>query len=137
MLRITARHADEWNTWGDRRGGRSRAERRSPPACERVGRDAATMHTSVQALVVRSATAPPTAPHRADGRPRGSPAAPSSIVDQIGRYAELGFDEFILPMFHILGGPAGRRDSLEQFAPSWSPPTTAEAVRTRHGWNLS
>ena len=47
MLRITARHAEEWNTWGhpDSAGERLRAMH---AACERVGRDPATLHTPVQ-----------------------------------------------------------------------------------------
>ncbi len=50
MLRITARFADEWNTWGgpDMAGG---AHTRFDAACESVGVDAGSKWTSVQALV--------------------------------------------------------------------------------------
>ena len=50
MLRITARHADEWNTWGapDMAGG---ALDKLLVACEQVERDPDTMWKSVQALV--------------------------------------------------------------------------------------
>jgi probable F420-dependent oxidoreductase len=111
MSRITAQHADEWNTWGTvEEAGRRRAT--FAEACERAGRDPSTMHMSVQALVVigdGTAAAPP----GMDDRWLAGSA--EHVIDQIGRYAELGFDEFILPMFHIPGGPAGRRDALEQF----------------------
>ena len=49
MSRITARHADEWNTWGTIEVA-SRRRATFAAACEAVGRDPATMHTSVQAL---------------------------------------------------------------------------------------
>jgi probable F420-dependent oxidoreductase len=111
MSRITARYADEWNTWGTvDEAGRRRAI--FAAACERIGRDASTMHMSVQALVVigdDTAIAP------AGMEDRWVAGSAEQIVDQIGRYAELGFDEFILPMFHMRGGPSGRRESLEQF----------------------
>ena len=50
MLRITARHAQEWNTWGDLAMA---TERRTAflAACERAGADPAAKTTSVQALV--------------------------------------------------------------------------------------
>ena len=49
MLRITARHADEWNTWGgpEMAGG---ARAKFDAACESVERDPSSMWTSVQAL---------------------------------------------------------------------------------------
>ena len=48
MLRITARHADEWNAWGS---PEQAAVRRAAllEACDEVGRDPATMRTSVNA----------------------------------------------------------------------------------------
>jgi probable F420-dependent oxidoreductase len=93
MLRITARQADEWNAWGT-------PEQAAPlraalvQACETVGRDPATMRTSVNAFIDLDGTAPPTGRATLTG-----PA--SAIADQIGRYAELGFDEFILPDWNL------------------------------------
>jgi alkanesulfonate monooxygenase SsuD/methylene tetrahydromethanopterin reductase-like flavin-dependent oxidoreductase (luciferase family) len=59
-------------------------------ACDKAGRDPATIRTSANAFIDLGQNAP------AGGRATlsGSPAA---VVDQLGRYAELGFDEFILP----------------------------------------
>ena len=50
MLRITARHADEWNTWGDVETAATKTTA-FLAACEAVGRDPATMRRSVQAIV--------------------------------------------------------------------------------------
>jgi probable F420-dependent oxidoreductase len=100
MLRITARHADEWNAWGTPdEAGPLRAA--LVEACEAAGRDPASMRTSVNAFIDLDGTAPPTGRATLTG-----PA--SAIADQIGRYAELGFDEFILPDW-TLGADAGSR----------------------------
>src|SRR5579862_8318872 len=58
MLRITARYASEWNTWGgpDQAAGRRAA---LIEACDQVGRDPATMRTSVNAFVGLDVATPP------------------------------------------------------------------------------
>jgi probable F420-dependent oxidoreductase len=93
MLRITARHASEWNTWG---APEQAAVQRAAliEACEQVGRDPATMRTSVNAFVgLDAATRPP-------GRAAIAGSA-QEVIDQLGQYAELGFDEFILPDWNL------------------------------------
>ena len=89
MLRITARHADEWNTWGT---PDMAAEKRAGlvAACEKVGRDVATVHCSVNAMVDLDGETP------MPGRPALSGSA-GQLVELVGAYAEAGFDEFILP----------------------------------------
>ena len=99
MLRITARHADEWNTWGgpEMAGG---ALEKLLTACEQVGRDPATMWKSAQALVFVSDDAEFAANIMgSDMGPRSIVGSTDELVDQLGRYAELGFDEFIVPDF--------------------------------------
>lgn len=103
MQRIAARHASEWNAWGvpdlaDRRKGMLEA-------CERAGRDPATMRTSVNALVDLDGRNP--SPGRAviAGTAR-------QVVDQLGRYADLGFDEFVLPDWNLGGSYAECSDNL-------------------------
>jgi len=93
MLRITARHADEWNTWGT---PEQAAVHRAAllAACAKADRDPATMRTSVNAFIDLDGTAPP------NGRATLSGPA-SALVDQLGQYAELGFDEFILPDWNL------------------------------------
>jgi probable F420-dependent oxidoreductase len=108
MLRITARHADEWNTWGapDMAGG---ALAKLLAACEQVDRDPATMWKSAQALVFMSDNVELAENIRAgDMGERSIIGSTEQLVDEIGRYAELGFDEFIVPDF-TLGASAQER----------------------------
>ena len=108
MLRITARHADEWNTWGgpEMAGG---ALEKLLTACEQVERDPATMWKSAQALVFISDDEGFAANIANSGMgPRSIVGSTGQLVDQLGRYAELGFDEFIVPDF-TLGGTAAER----------------------------
>jgi len=88
MLRITARHLDEWNTWGDPETAASKRQRLLE-ACEQVGRDPDTLHCSVQAVVH------PFRDAEADGRTISGSA--EQLLDALGRYAEAGFEEFIVP----------------------------------------
>jgi probable F420-dependent oxidoreductase len=108
MLRITARHADEWNTWGapEMAGG---ALAKLLTACEQVDRDPATMWKSTQALVFMTDNADVAANIKAgDTGERSIIGSNAQLVDEIGRYVELGFDELIVPDF-TLGGTAEER----------------------------
>ena len=114
MLRITARHADEWNTWGgpEMAGG---ARSKFDAACESVERDPSSMWTSVQALVMLSDDA--AAVDSALTSPIGArmvAGTAAQLVDEMGRYAELGFDEFIVPDFNLGRTPDARRQSLQR-----------------------
>ncbi|HWL43487.1 MAG TPA: hypothetical protein VNQ73_11130 [Ilumatobacter sp.] len=106
MLRATVRWADEWNSWGD---PQMVAERhgRLVAACEAADRDVATMWRSVNALVDLGGTPVP------PGRPELA-GSPSEIVDQLGRYVELGIDEFILPTWNLGDTLAARLDHIRQ-----------------------
>lgn len=110
MLRITARYADEWNTWGDEwntwgdpaLAGERRAILRD--ACEQAGRDPGSMWTSVNVMLAVDGEAQP------GGRMIGGSV--EQLVDTLGRYVEMGFDELIVPDWN-LGDDAGeRRDRL-------------------------
>jgi probable F420-dependent oxidoreductase len=108
MLRITARHADEWNTWGapEMAGG---ALAKLLTACEQVERDPATMWKSTQALVFMSDNAELAANIRAgEMGERSILGSNDQLADEFGRYVELGFDELIIPDF-TLGGTAEER----------------------------
>ena len=104
MLRITARHATEWNTWGT---PEQAAVHRAAliETCHEVGRDPATMRTSVNALVDLDGSVPP--PGRA-----ALCGSAQQLVDQFGQYAELGFDEFILPDWNLGTDKSERADNL-------------------------
>ncbi len=111
MLRITARHAQEWNTWGDPTlAGQGLASLET--ACESVGRDPATMWKSVQALVVQTTDDTATTDEMGDRVIKGSP---SQIVDQLGRYSDLGFDEFIVADFLFGDTEQVRRETYQRF----------------------
>jgi probable F420-dependent oxidoreductase len=104
MLRIAARHADEWNAWGTpEQAAESRAALIA--ACDVVGRDPATMWTSVNALVDLDGSAPP--PGRA-----GLFGSAEQLLDRLGQYAGLGFDEFILPDWNLGPDKSERADTL-------------------------
>jgi probable F420-dependent oxidoreductase len=101
MLRLTARHADEWNTWGTpeevtRRRGLLLA------ACEKEGRDPATLRVSAQAMIVIvDDDAKAEAVRSRLPADRALVGSTGYLVEQIARYAELGVDEFIIPDFTL------------------------------------
>jgi probable F420-dependent oxidoreductase len=104
MLRITARYANEWNTWGTPEAA---AVHRAAltETCDKVGRDPATMRTSANSLVdLDGSTAPA-------GRAALVGSA-QQLIDQFGQYAELGFDEFILPDWNLGTDKSERADKL-------------------------
>jgi alkanesulfonate monooxygenase SsuD/methylene tetrahydromethanopterin reductase-like flavin-dependent oxidoreductase (luciferase family) len=105
MLRLTARWADEWNTWGDPDEVARRTDR-FHAACEAVGRDPGTVRRSAQAMV------------HLDGSAEGALAGRSlvgnaeQLVALFTRYAELGVDEFAFPDDTLGDSPAERLDTL-------------------------
>ena len=114
MLRIVARYADEWNSWGHVETATWKRDA-FDKACEAVGRDPGMMHTSVQALIVITESAELIERSRqgafADRTLAGSV---DQIVDAMGRYAELGYDEFIVPDANLGRDRGQRRERLEQ-----------------------
>jgi probable F420-dependent oxidoreductase len=116
MLRLTARFAQEWNTWGtpEVAGGVIKNLR---IACEKEGRDPATVRTSVQPLffvVPDEAAGDKLRPHvPAD---RSVVGTPSQLVDAVGEYKELGFDEICVPDFTMGATPEER---LEKYGVFW------------------
>ncbi len=114
MLRITATHADEWNTWGAPELA-SAGLAKLLTACDRVGRDPATLRKSVQALVIVTDSAD------AIEKIRGGAMGARTIVgtieqisEEIARYVELGFDEFIVPDFTFGETRQERHDRLTE-----------------------
>jgi alkanesulfonate monooxygenase SsuD/methylene tetrahydromethanopterin reductase-like flavin-dependent oxidoreductase (luciferase family) len=104
MLKITARYANEWNTWGTPEqaavGRTAMIE-----ACDAVGRDPATMWTSINALVELDGSEPPPGSRTIFGSAR-------QLIDRLGEYAELGFDEFILPDWNLGTDKSERADNV-------------------------
>jgi probable F420-dependent oxidoreductase len=113
MLRIAARHADEWNTWGDPDEAAARSAR-FLEACDAVDRDPTSMRRSTQAMLFMSDDEQRLARFREQApAERSVVGTPAQLVDAVGRYVELGFDEFIVPDF-TLGRDHARR--LETYA---------------------
>lgn len=116
MSRITAAHADEWNTWGgvDEASLRLTTIRR---ACESIGRDPTTLRTSVQALFFLVDDVD-VARRIAENAPANRSVIGDShrIADAFAAYRAAGFDEIIIPDFTLGPSPAARREAYERFA---------------------
>lgn len=114
MMRIAARHAQAWNTWGNPDQAAARAAMFAA-ACEQVGRDPATMHRCVQAMIYLIEDATRADHVRAKVDPvRAVVGSDGEVVDAVGRYAELGFDEFIVPEFNLGETAAEKIEALER-----------------------
>jgi alkanesulfonate monooxygenase SsuD/methylene tetrahydromethanopterin reductase-like flavin-dependent oxidoreductase (luciferase family) len=115
MLRLTARWADAWNTWGtpERIRDRSRA---LDAACEAEDRDPASVRRTAQALFFLRDD--PDAEERILSRApadRTLVGGPAQLVDRVAEYAAAGVDELIVPDF-TFGRTAGeRRASYDRF----------------------
>jgi len=112
MLGLTARIADEWNSWGLPEGV---AERMAvlDAACERHGRDPATIARSTQALVLLTDDTQAAAAFVESVAPRAAMAGtPRQIAETVADYAEVGLDEFIVPDF-VLGEGARKLEALD------------------------
>ena len=112
MLKITARHASDWNTWG---APELAAERHADftRACESVGSDTSTKHTSVQAMFFLDGNAA-----ELTGSPMASRSIAGSneqIIDALGQYAATGFKEVIIPDFTLGTNAKERRDAYARF----------------------
>jgi alkanesulfonate monooxygenase SsuD/methylene tetrahydromethanopterin reductase-like flavin-dependent oxidoreductase (luciferase family) len=114
MMRLTARFAQEWNTWGSVDFA---SERRAQfvAACESVDVDPASKRTSVQALVSLTDTQ-----EEADevlAGPMGTRSiagTADTLTEQLHGYAAAGFDEFIMPDFNLGGSAEERTDNLQR-----------------------
>lgn len=111
-LRIAARFADEWNTWG-RPSTLARKGEVLERHCEEIGRDPASIKRSCQALVLF--TEDPDEIERARG---GQPTLAGSVEflrDAMGQYQEAKIDEFILPDFNMGPDLEQRKETYDRF----------------------
>lgn len=107
-LRIAARWADEWNTWGtpDHLAAKAQVLDRH---CEAVGRDPREITRSAQVIVYLDA--------RGQQVDRPMPKVSGSVAqlqDLMGAYLEAGVGEFILPDWN-LGTGSARRELMDRF----------------------
>lgn len=115
-LGIVARYADEWNHWGSPETAVQKGEV-FRQHCERIGRDPRTVRRSTQALIEVIAPGDTEAERRRDelvaaGRPAVMGSA-EEVLDTMGRYAEAGIDEILVPD-SILGDGQRRLEALER-----------------------
>jgi alkanesulfonate monooxygenase SsuD/methylene tetrahydromethanopterin reductase-like flavin-dependent oxidoreductase (luciferase family) len=107
-LRIAARWADEWNTWGTPDHLAAKAEVLDRH-CEAVGRDPREITRSAQVIVYLDA--------RGRQVDRPMPKVSGSVAqlqDLMGAYREAGVGEFILPDWN-LGTGSARRELMDRF----------------------
>lgn len=107
-LRITARWADEWNTWGGPEVIAQKCEVLDRH-CEDLGRDPSEIARSAQVVVDLDGAGKPF--HRPMPRVAGSVP---ELQDLLGRYAAAGLSEFILPDWN-LGTGSERCDIMDRF----------------------
>jgi len=85
-------------------------------ACEQVERDPSTIWKSTQALVFMTDNDEFAANIRGgDMGERSIIGSNAQLVDEIGRYAELGFDELIVPDFTLGATPEERIAKYREF----------------------
>ena len=114
MTRITARLADQWNTWGTPEVAGERIAVLDE-ALARAGRDPSSMHRSVQAMFFIADD-----PEKADKIRRAAPTdravigPTEKILEAVERYVDLGFDEIIFPDFTLGRSASERRESYER-----------------------
>lgn len=101
MLRLLARYAHEWNSWGTPdtvAGVATELER----ACEAEGRDRSEIWTSAQALFCLTDDSDEIEKLQALlPADRTIVGSAEHIIDEIGRYRDLGVDEIIVPDFTL------------------------------------
>jgi probable F420-dependent oxidoreductase len=115
MSKIAARHADEWNTWGNVATATERIQT-FQQACDAVGRDSQDIHKSVQAMfffaddqaLVEKLT-------KIAPSDRSIIGSNDHIVDHIGQLIALGYHEIIIPDFTLGKDSQSRLDSYEKF----------------------
>jgi F420-dependent oxidoreductase-like protein len=113
-LKIAARHADEWNIWGEpplmaRKGAILEQH------CGAIGRDPGEIARSAIALLFLSDDQDYLAKMRARDHGRATIIGTSAeVVDIVHAYADAGVGELIVPDF-TMPDPARKRETMEQF----------------------
>lgn len=104
MLRIVAKYADLWNTWG-RPDLIARKSALLDDYCAEIGRDPKTIARTAQALTVVDGPLP-------DGGTPVIGGSPERLAEAVAEYREIGLDELIVPDF-LLGQGADRLKAMD------------------------
>jgi len=115
MLRFTARFAQAWNTWGTPTTTPAVVERLRV-ACEKEGRDHASLHKTTQALVflVDDANAVEKLQAKVP-EGRSLVGTTEQLTEMLAEYQRIGFNEFCLPDFTLGESFAQRKESIQRF----------------------
>ncbi len=106
-MRVAARYADQWNSWTTPEVLTHKVKVLHE-RCDEAKRDPAEIHVSTQALLFLSTDQSWLAERRAQGMGQAAiVGTPAEVTDIVGRYAEAGADELIVPDFTL--GPRQRR----------------------------
>jgi alkanesulfonate monooxygenase SsuD/methylene tetrahydromethanopterin reductase-like flavin-dependent oxidoreductase (luciferase family) len=122
MLRLIARHAQQWNQWSapGEFGERSSA---LDAACEKEDRDPATVWRSTQAVVMVTDSAEDEARAKAAAESMAQPViyGPAArIAEAAAVWRDEGVDEVIVPDFGMPSGPQ-RLDAYRALAEAFAP----------------
>ncbi len=113
-MRVAARHGDQWNSWTTP-DVLAHKVRVLHDRCEEAKRDPSEIHVSTQALLLLSTDESWLAERRQGGAGQAAiVGTPSEVTDIVGRYAEAGADELIIPDF-TLGSRARRVETCDLF----------------------
>ncbi len=113
-MRIAAKYADEWNVWGDPAllAAKGAVLDRH---CDDLGRDAATIARSANALLFLSEDEAWVAERRSRDVGRAAiVGTPAEVVDIVAAYEEAGVDELIIPDFNMRD-PSRKRETMDLF----------------------
>jgi len=117
MLRLTARYADAWNTWGTPERVRT-VSAALDAACAAEGRDPGEIRRTAQAFFfLRDDPAASARIRAASPRDRTLVGSAVELQEHVGAYEALGIDEVIVPDF-ALGREAPER--LARYQQLWS-----------------
>jgi F420-dependent oxidoreductase-like protein len=105
MLRIVARYADRWNTWG-RPELIARKSAVLDERCAEIGRDPTAIARTAQALTVVDGPVPDGLPMPVIGGSR------EQLADTVAEYRGIGLDELIVPD-GLLGKGADRLNAMD------------------------
>jgi len=112
-LRIAARYADHWNTWGTPAVLAHKIEVLRGH-CEALGRDPTSIHVSAQATMVLSDDASVVERARAADSQRTIAGNPEQLREIVRAYIDAGVDELIVPDFN-LGSLEQKRATYDRF----------------------
>lgn len=114
MSRIVARHAQGWNAWGAPALAKKKLKA-FHQACEEVGTDPASIHLNAQAICVICEDDQIDDVMKMADPDLTIAGTPSRLIEELSKFAEAGFDEFIVPDFFLGETTEQRREGLEIF----------------------